>query len=265
MSFISITSTQNPAVKQWAGLLTKKGRDEQQRYLIEGAHLVQEALRAGYPIETIIFSEERGIPNEIKAYEGKQAEWISVSEAVLKKCTDARTPQAVCAVVRRMPMSWNALIEKQQALVVLVDGVQDPGNLGTIIRSADAAGADGVLIGKGTVDLYNPKTLRSTMGSLFHLPVVECDLIEVLQQVRQQPSIQIVNTSLQAEHSCYASDFRESTWFIFGNEGQGVSAEVAAYVNHAVKIPMEGKAESLNVAMAATILLFEALRQRKHL
>ena len=259
----TISSVHNPQVKQWVQLLSKKGRDTQGKFMVEGTHLVQEALRQSvYPVDCVVYSEERGVPTELADYVGQQGEWISVSESVFGKCSDTKSSQSILAVVHRPAIEWMPFLNKEDALVVLIDGVQDPGNLGTIVRSADAAGADGVLLGKGTVDLYNPKTLRSTMGSLFHLPAMECDLIEVLKLLKDQPEVQIVNTSLQAEHSCYSSDFRPSTWFVFGNEGQGVSADISRYVTHEVKIPMVGKAESLNVAMAATVLLFETMRQR---
>jgi TrmH family RNA methyltransferase len=261
----AITSTQNNQVKLWSQLLTKKGREEQRKFIVEGTHLVQEALISDVNIDCIVFSEKRGIPSEINSLVVQQKiKTNPVSESVLTKCSDTKSPQSVFAVIHRPSNEWNSLIEKENSLVVLIDGVQDPGNLGTIIRSADASGADGVLLGQGTVDLYNPKTLRSTMGSVFHLPVIECNIIDVLQQLKQETSIQVVSTSLQAKTSCYTSNFRSSTWFMFGNEGQGVSSEAGAYVNHSIKIPMQGKAESLNVAMAATILLFEALRQRQH-
>jgi TrmH family RNA methyltransferase len=153
------------------------------------------------------------------------------------------------------------LLEQVNGLVIVIDGVQDPGNLGTIIRSADAVGATGVVLGRGTVDLYNPKTIRSTMGSLFHLPILESDLHELLPLARQK-NIRLVSTSLQAQHSCYELDMADTIWFILGNEGSGVSESLQPFVSQQIIIPMRGKAESLNVAMAATVLLFEAGRQR---
>jgi len=154
-----------------------------------------------------------------------------------------------------------ALLGAEGALIVAVDGVQDPGNLGTIIRSADAVGATGVLLGRGTVDLYNPKSIRSTMGSLFHLPVADCDLLEWLPQA-QARGMQTLGTSLAATASCYDVDLRHSTCIVLGNESRGISAEVERLVTQRIIIPMSGRSESLNVAMAATVLLFEASRQR---
>ncbi|RAU95298.1 RNA methyltransferase [Paenibacillus sp. YN15] len=264
-----ITSAANPRVKAWSALLTKRGRDEQGAFLLEGVHLTQEALRSQAKVQTILYNMDRELPGELEHYRSAGAmaeqsgnvEWVGVSETVLAKCTETKTPQGVVAVCAKPDYEAAAFLESKQALVVAVDGVQDPGNLGTIIRTADAAGATGVLLGRGTVDLYNPKTVRSTMGSLFHLPIAECDLKELLLAAGRQ-GIRLVGTRLDARRHCYELDLRQSVWFLVGNEGSGLSPELAAYVNEDIIIPMPGQAESLNVAMATGILLYEAVRQR---
>ncbi|OPH56167.1 rRNA methyltransferase [Paenibacillus ferrarius] len=258
-----IMSVQNARVKDWAQLLERRGRDKQGKYLIEGYHLVEEALRAGARVETIVYSLEKGAPTGWDELEqaASPVEWVGVSQAVLAKCSDTQTPQGVLAIVARPQLGMDELLAGEHDLVVVLDGVQDPGNLGTIIRSADAVGAKAVVLGRGTVDLYNPKTIRSTMGSMYHLPILEADLSLLLPRARER-GVRLVTTSLQAERSCYDTDLRQPTWLILGNEGKGVSPEVAAQSDVQVIIPMQGKAESLNVAMAATVLLFEASRQR---
>ncbi|MFC0215281.1 TrmH family RNA methyltransferase [Paenibacillus chartarius] len=267
-----ILSAQNPRVKEWAQLLERKGRDRQQRYLIEGPHLVEEALKYHAPVTTVVFSLDKGLPPGIRE-QGASAgiEWVGASEAVLAKLADTQTPQGIVAVVERTAAQAASLVGGAGAgngdgggrspLVIVLDAVQDPGNVGTIIRGADAVGADAVVLGRGTADLYNPKTIRSTMGSLFHLPIVEADLGELLPLARRVGA-RIVGTSLQANRSCYEADLTQPTWLVFGNEGKGMSGAVAALVTDPVIIPMHGKAESLNVAMAATVLMFEAARQR---
>jgi TrmH family RNA methyltransferase len=259
--FQEITSLNNPKIKQWSQLLNKRGREDQGKFILEGIHLVYEALQANLELEVILFSLEKGYPEELPERSNLPCESIGVSDAVLSKCSDTHTPQGVLAVAIKLEWSKEQLLEQVNGLVIVVDGVQDPGNLGTIIRSADAVGATGVVLGRGTVDLYNPKTIRSTMGSLLHLPILEYDLHELLTLAQKHP-IQLVSTSLQAERSCYELDMTGSTWFIVGNEGSGVSESIQAYVNQKIIIPMHGKAESLNVAMATTVLLFEAARQR---
>ncbi|MFC5451523.1 TrmH family RNA methyltransferase [Paenibacillus aestuarii] len=260
-TYTEIMSVQNNRVKEWAQLLERRGRDKQGKYLIEGYHLVEEALRAGAPVETIVFSVDKGRPEELAAWAADRVEWVGVSQAVLDKCSDTQTPQGIFAVVTKPGLDPDELLASALELAVVLDGVQDPGNLGTIIRSADAVGASAVVLGRGTVDLYNPKTIRSTMGSMYHLPIVEADLLELLPRARER-GVRLVTTSLQAQRSCYDTDLRQPTWLILGNEAKGVSPEVAAQSDVQVIIPMQGKAESLNVAMAATVLLFEASRQR---
>ncbi|SFM15617.1 RNA methyltransferase, TrmH family [Paenibacillus sp. 1_12] len=279
-----ITSVHNPRVKAWTQLLDKKGRDQQQQYMIEGVHLVQEALASGVKMDTLVYAEERqhALPsNLLNNAVSAGVECIAVSDAVLSKCVDTQTPQAVFAVLPKLSWRPQDLLQPYESdreagqdtkhittaaalvpsLVVVIDGVQDPGNLGTIIRSADAVGATGVLLGKGTVDLYNPKTVRSTMGSIFHLPIASGDLVEWLPSAASQ-GVAIVTTSLQATASCYDFDFSRPVWFVIGNEGQGVSPQVSSLATERIRIPMQGQAESLNAAMAATVVLFEAMRQR---
>ncbi|KIL42507.1 rRNA methyltransferase [Gordoniibacillus kamchatkensis] len=258
-----ITSVQNPRVKEWAQLRERKGRDSQQRYLVEGPHLVEEALRSRAPVVSVLYALGRSVPPGLRELAEPGVEWIAVSEAVLAKLADTQTPQGVLAVVERTPFSAEQFFRVKRSLVVVLDAVQDPGNVGTIIRCADAVGADGVVLGRGTADLYNPKTIRSTMGSLFHLPIVEADLGDILPRASEAGAC-IVGTSLQAARSCYETDLTQPVWLVFGNEGQGMSARTASLVTDPVIIPMHGQAESLNVAMAATVLLFEASRQRRH-
>lgn len=258
---MEILSLQNARVKAWAQLQEKKHRDKQNKYVIEGIHLVQEALLSGVDIECVAYDYEQGIPHELKQMQDTTGvEWIAVTQAIISKVSHTSTPQPVFAVVHKEKMTWNHL--EKDKLVIVLDGLQDPGNVGTIIRSADASGAGGVVLGKGCADLYNPKTLRSTMGSLFHIPVVEGDLTDILPQARESGA-RLVTTSLEGNTTAYHYDFTGSCWLVIGSEGSGVSPEVAALVDDAIIIPMPGKAESLNAAMAASVLLFEALRQRE--
>ncbi|CAM4414033.1 TrmH family RNA methyltransferase [Paenibacillus tarimensis] len=259
-----IASQQNPKVKEWAALLEKKQRDRTGRFILEGVHLIQEALISGAPVETVVYDTERGLPAELepllRSEDGYPCTLVEASAAVMSKCTGTDTPPPVFGIVLKAEAD-TAQLYGPNALVVVLDGLRDPGNVGTIIRSADAVGASAVVIGKGSVDLYNPKTVRSTMGSLFHLPVIEADLAQLLPEGRER-GIRLVGTSLQAEQSCFSYDWNGPAWLLLGNESNGLSAEVSALVDESVLIPMRGKAESLNVAMAATVLLHEAMRQR---
>lgn len=259
-----IGSPQNEKVKQWASLLDKKNRDRSNQFIIEGVHLIQDAMAADAEIISVIYEDERGLPDELNEAESSaspKTEWISASRAVMAKCTGTDTPPPVFAVLRKPGVTEESLWH-DHSFVVALDGVRDPGNLGTIIRSADAAGANAVVLGRGCVDLYNPKTVRSTMGSLFHLPIIQGDLTELLPKAKAHGA-KVIGTSLQAEHSCYSYDWRQPTWLLMGSESEGLSPETRASVDESVIIPMAGRAESLNVAMATTVLLFEAMRQRQ--
>lgn len=266
-----ISSSSNPRVKEWAKLTERKYRQREGKFLIEGIHLVKEALQADWPLAHVVYDAGAGIPEELAACAGQDREdgrgptWIPASPEVIAKCSQAETPQPVFAVAeKRAPDAADAdrLFDRKAGLVVALDGVQDPGNVGTILRSAAAFGASAAVLGRGTADLYNAKTLRATMGALFRLPVLEADLTELLSAARSR-GMAVAGTSLQAARSCYDYDFRRGVWLVFGSEGGGLSAEVSAAVEDNLIIPMTGRAESLNVAMAATALLFEAQRQRR--
>lgn len=260
-----LSSASNPRVKEWAKLLERKYREREGKFLLEGVHLVKEALDAGWPLEVVAFDEGTGVLAEFEKYiEGERQgglQWLSVSPDIIAKCCETGTPQPIFAVASKRPPRKEALFGSSLGMVAVLDGVQDPGNVGTIVRSAAASGATAVVLGKGTADLYNPKTIRATMGALFHVPVLEADLTELLQEAKRE-GIAVTGTSLQASQSCYEYDFRRSVWLVFGNEGSGMTAEVAALADDNIIIPMTGRSESLNVAMAATVLLFEAQRQR---
>lgn len=263
-----ISSSSNPRVKEWAKLADRKYRDREGKFLLEGVHLVQEALSAGWPLAHVVYDAGIGIPAELAEFAEKSdpgrtdaPSWIPVSPEVIAKCCSTETPQPVFAVALKRKPSMDKLFDRESGLVAALDGVQDPGNVGTILRCASAFGASAVVLGRGTADVYNPKTLRATMGAIFHIPVLEADLTEMLPEARAK-GMAVAGTSLQAARPCHDYDFRRGVWLVFGNEGAGLSAAVSACVEDNVIIPMAGRAESLNVAMAASVLLYEAQRQR---
>ncbi|MFD2114499.1 TrmH family RNA methyltransferase [Paenibacillus yanchengensis] len=267
-----IASPHNMRVKQWASLLEKKYRDRIGQFIVEGVHLVLEALKAGAAVSVVVYDVDRGIPKEllpfvpttkhaVQATQAATPEWVQASAAAIAKCTGTDTAPPVFAIVGKL-QTHTAALYKQDSLVILLDGIRDPGNAGTIIRSADAAGADAVILGRGCVDLYNPKTVRSTMGSLFHLPIIEADLFTLLQEAKQH-RMNVIGTSLAATNTCYSYNWTNPTWLLMGSESEGLSPELQQMTNESLIIPMAGDSESLNVAMASTILLFEAMRQRK--
>ncbi|MGG5254835.1 TrmH family RNA methyltransferase [Neobacillus sp. SM06] len=245
----SIQSSKNPQVKQWKKLLTKKERDKTGTFLIEGFHLVEEALKQHDFVLELIVSETVELPPRL---DYGTASITFVTEEISKQLSDTEAPQGIYAVCRQMEQASS--LQDARSLLLL-DAVQDPGNLGTIIRTADAAGMEAVVVGKGSVDLYNPKVLRSAQGSHFHLPIISGDLTEWIPRLKEK-KIPVYGTAL--EKATVYTEIKPVSQFalIVGNEGNGVSEEILSQTDANLYIPIYGKSESLNVAVAAGILLY---------
>ena len=251
---IDITSINNQQVKEWKKLHTKKERKKTQSYILEGYHLVEEALRfAKEDIKHIIVREDiLRNPEYLKLV--IDPDFITtVSAQVANEISDTESNQGIFAVVSIPLAKEFDLIDKP---FLLLDAVQDPGNVGTMIRTADAAGFQGVILGKGSVDLYNSKTLRSAQGSHFHLDVFEGDLNNYISEVKGQ-GLTVYGTALNEKAISY-KEINEVNPFalIVGNEGSGISKEIMTLIDQNIYIPMKGQSESLNVAIAASIIMF---------
>lgn len=250
-----IQSTKNTLIKETKKLQQKKYRQQTQSYLLEGFHLIQEAKKAGVDLKEVFISQ-RGLDEWHEWIETNLIEYYLVSDEVLKTLASQPTPQGLIAIAE---MSSNDRSDFTGAWLLL-DNVQDPGNVGTMIRTADAAGFSGVVLGQGSADLYNPKTLRSTQGSLYHLPVINGILDEIIPQL-QQTGIPVLGTALDKEAKNYLEVEKMSDFaLVMGNEGQGMTSELLAMTNQNLYITIKGKAESLNVAIAAGILMFHLLK-----
>ncbi|WP_071395981.1 TrmH family RNA methyltransferase [Bacillus tuaregi] len=240
-----IESIKNPKVKAWKKLLTKKERDQTGKYLIEGFHLVEEALKEQVVLEVIV-NQDTEIPASLNI-EGTEV--IYVKEEVLKAICDTETPQGIAAVCEQRKSTIEEIrLEK----LLLLDRVQDPGNLGTMIRTADAAGMDAVILGDGCADPYNPKVIRSTQGSLFHLPIMKAPLGEFIEKLK----IPVYGTALEGGIPFEQVEKADAFALLLGNEGQGVAKELLAKTTKNLYIPIYGKSESLNVGIAAGILMY---------
>ncbi|MGD7044182.1 TrmH family RNA methyltransferase [Jeotgalibacillus proteolyticus] len=245
MNFLQ--SLQNPQVKGWKKLLTKKGRDQSNLFLVEGFHLVEEAIKANAVKEVMI---REGI--EIPDWLDDSIPVTGLTEEVTKVIAETEHTQGIFAVCKQ---ESRALTEFNAETILLIDGVQDPGNIGTMIRTADAAGIDLVILGKGSADPYNAKVLRSAQGSHFHLPIVKEDLTNTIQTLKEK-GIPLYGTALQNASSFKDAPSGEPFALIMGNEGAGVNREFLDLTNQNLYVPIQGKSESLNVAVAAGILLF---------
>lgn len=254
-----ILSKDNELIKEAKKLKEKKYRTEKQKFIAEGFRLCSEALLSDFIVPYVFISEEsidRWESFQIKSKLQKITRVFEVPYTILKSICSTDTPQGIAAIVN---IRKNDMILKD-GLYVLADKIQDPGNMGTIIRTAHAAGALGVLMTKGTVDIYNEKVLRSTMGSVFHIPVTEDDGLINLNKLKQN-NFKLVVSSLKAEKNFYDVKLNNKTVIAVGNEGSGISHEIYDAADMTVKIPMAGGAESLNAAVAASVMIYEYVRQ----
>ncbi|MEH7885927.1 RNA methyltransferase [Bacillus sp. JJ1609] len=242
-----IQSDKNPQVKQWKKLQTRKERDKSGTFLVEGYHLVEEALKQKEYVEEIILNEKTELP---PSWDYGAIPVTVVTDEIGRQLADTETTQGIFAVCRQPKQT----LESGKTFL-LIDSVQDPGNLGTMIRTADAAGMDAVIVGKGSVDTYNPKVLRSAQGSHFHLPVISGDLTEWIDRLNAE-NIPVYGTALENGSIFTEADSNESFALLVGNEGSGVNKELLAKTTQNLYIPIYGKSESLNVAVATGILLY---------
>ncbi|EPB8164613.1 TrmH family RNA methyltransferase [Clostridium perfringens] len=253
---LEIESKNNNLFKEIKKLKEKKHRIKSNKYLIEGLRFVEEAIKSKVSIDSIIFTESFKEKNpDLFLKINENIKFIQMNEALLKQLCSTENPQGIVGVINMQNKEL-----KSGELVVLVDKVQDPGNMGTIIRTAHAAGAAGIVMTKGTVDIYNDKTLRSTMGSIFYIPIVEDDSLDFVKSLKKE-GYKLVVSSLQGKNNFFEENLQGKVMIAVGNEGNGVSDEVYDIADIKVKIPMPGEAESLNVAVATSIMIYEKIRQ----
>lgn len=256
-----ITSVANAAVKRIVLLQSKdKARREEGLFIVEGVRMYTEIPRER--IDQVYVTEEflDRASDEVRDRLSETG-YELVTDEVMKKMSDTMTPQGVLCIVRTVNSSV-ADILKKGSLFVILDGLQDPGNLGTIFRTAEAAGVAGIICNRSTVSIYNPKSVRSTMGTLFRMPFVYVDDLADTMKLLQNEGVSIYAAHLKGTKSYSDYDYKTPTAFIIGNEGNGISQEIADCADNLMRIPMEGEVESLNAAIAASVLLYEAHRQR---
>ncbi len=259
MEIHQITSARNEKVKRWRKLSTRKGREEFGSILIEGEKLLKEAVCAGWQARSVIVSDEgiQGLEH-LSHLDGVSV--YAVYPSIFSQLVDTQTPQGIAAEVM-VPVNRAGYQIRGEKPVLLLDAIQDPGNLGAILRTAEAAGVGDVWLGAGTVDPYNPKVVRSAMGSLFRSRIRRVDLREAIPELKEQ-GYWVVGTNPRAERVHFDCHYPKRTAILLGNEGRGISAEIDSLVDDRVRIPMPGQVESLNVSVTAGILLFELLRQK---
>ena len=245
-----ITSRDNQTIKEIIKLKDKKYRDKS--FIVEGIKQVEEAIKENASIEKIVLSEDF-----IGKEKYQEFELVEVSNKLFNEITDTITPQGILAVVSKKE---NEEIDYSKDFILILDNIQDPGNLGTIIRTADSCDLGQVIVSTDTVDSYSPKVIRSTMGSSFRINVIERNLLETIKEIKAH-GFEIIVTSLQTDKSIYDVDYSKKA-IIIGNEANGVRDEIMKEADLKVKIPMLGKTESLNASIAAGVMMYEYSRQK---
>ena len=257
-----ITSKENKLIKHIIKLKEKKYRKEYNEYIIEGAKIVQEAIQEKVKIKQIIISENAIntdlILNHLKE-ELQKINYIKVPSNIFKLISEVEKPQGVLAIIEKEKQEEN--IDVNQDIILALDDLQDPGNLGTIIRTADSVGLKQILISKGTTEAYNPKVIRSTMGAIFRVKIIECENLKETLKKLQKNNFKIMVTDLNTDKSIYDIKLQKKV-IIIGNEANGVSEEVKNIADTRVIIPMFGKTESLNASIATGVILYEYVRQK---
>ena len=258
-----VQSKQNARLKELRKALTHPGRNERGLVGIEGPHLVQEALRAGLQISCVFAGEHMqpwaqglGLPSS--------TEILIMPSEILEATLSTETPQPVAGLVGSPDWNWKQILSArtgEEALVVVLASIQDPGNLGTIVRSAEAFGASGILCLPGTVNPWNPKAVRASAGSVFRVPVLSVTQEEALERLRKA-GVRVLATAVEGAQAADNVDLDGPIAVLIGNEGNGVPTRLAAEADGALTIPCPGPVESLNAAVATSVLLYEAARQR---
>ncbi|MDL2280542.1 RNA methyltransferase [Selenomonadales bacterium OttesenSCG-928-I06] len=276
-----ILSVQNPIIKEIALLKQKKYRDKNNVYCLEGIRLIEECLKSKCRVKTVIYTKEvlkkrrlqdalytfgkkflKNNPNSANYFDFFNIDkipFLEVSPEVYNKISDTEEPQGVMVIVEKFEYSLDRLFSKNKSdhFIAVLDNIQDPGNVGTIIRTADAAGCSAVIMLQGTADLFNPKTVRSSMGSLFHLPIIQGIESQNLIKYLKENNVALYATALDSNNNYTNMKFTKPLAIAFGNEANGLSENILKNADKNVCIPIHGQAESLNVSVAAGIILYE--------
>ena len=250
-----ISSKDNKIFRLCEQLTHKKYRDKLGLYLIEGENLLEEAVKNGAGIKTVLMC--RDYSGSLFGTEDKS---FCLSDKLFEQLAQTETTQGIMAVVEKPELSPDRFLDKGGGNFIVLDRLQDPGNIGTILRTADAAGYELAIVMKGTADVFSPKAVRAATGSLFRMPVVFMDSVDELMEFTRAAGKKLVATCFDTDRYYYDENLKENIALIIGNEGNGISRELIEGSDLKIKIPMHGNIESLNASVAAGILMYEAVR-----
>ena len=259
-----VSSRQNMRVKELRRLFQETRPNQKGQVAIEGAHLLKEAIRSGLRLETVFFSDSaRERAHKLIPQLSSHAELLLLSDEVFASAVPTETPQGVAALVLVKTYALDDALSASPAMVIVSAGLQDPGNLGTIARSAEAFGATGILLGEGTVSQWNWKALRASAGSMFRVPAVKVKLAATIREVKTR-GVRVLATSSHKGTVISQANLQGPVALLVGNEGSGLPKDLLAQADEIVAIPQSSRVESLNAGIAASIILYEAARQRSH-
>ena len=256
-----ISSNSNGQVKNVVQLQKKaRARTEQGVFVVEGLKMFLEA-----PKDRLVsvFVSQSFYEKEVHKEYIKGVKFEIVEDRVFDFMSDTKTPQGILCIVRQFQYSLKDMIQKENPFLLILEDLQDPGNVGTIVRTGEGAGLDGVILSQNSVDIYNPKTIRATMGSIYRIPIIYIEKMEDILDELASQNITTYAAHLQGKLDYDEEDYRSGTAFFIGNESKGLSTELAKKADVWIKIPMEGKVESLNAAIASSVLMYEVHKQRK--
>lgn len=250
-----ISSKDNKIFRLCEQLSHKKYRDKLGLYLIEGENLLEEAVKNGAAIKTVLMCRDyRG------SLFGTEDKAFCLSDKLFEQLSQTETTQGIMAIVEKPELSPDLFLDRGGGNFIVLDRLQDPGNIGTILRTADAAGYELAIVMKGTADVFSPKAVRAATGSLFRMPVVFMDSVDELMEFTRAAGKKLVATCFDTDRYYYDENLKENIALIIGNEGSGISRELIECSDLKIKIPMHGNIESLNASVAAGILMYEAVR-----
>lgn len=265
-----VTSLQNSHIKLAISLKQKKYRDDLGFFVVEGVRIIEDALKSDWQIEFCVCTDmackQPRVARILETLQEKGCAVYQVTESLYQKVSDTQKPQGILVVMKKKIYTMCDLVNREEnPMIVVLDSLQDPGNVGTIIRTVEAAGCTGIIMNKGTVDLFSGKTVRSTMGALFRLPIV-CNIqVEKILEFVKRELLSLKVTALDETATPYFQvDFTTPNVLVIGNEGNGVQEVLLNAADTKLYIPMAGEAESLNASVAAAVIVYESVRQRKY-
>lgn len=257
-----VASKDNQYIKHTISLKTKKYRIREQMFLLEGKKVVTEALQSNKPLIRVLVDEAHSEEYQHISDQYREPEWLEVDSRVFKSITDTENPQGIMAVAAIPDNDLSALFD-QSACLILLDRISDPGNLGTIIRTAWALGIDGILLSEGCTDPFSPKAVRSSMGGILNVPVYDAIGPLVIEQLKSA-GYRVTGTTIDASTSIFANDYRGGNIIVIGSESRGVSPDIQACCDNFINIPINPAVDSLNAAVACAIIMMEVWKQRNN-